>query len=131
MKGQMTIFDYQMSLTADIKSKYPIPRLDKKWREEEGWVDDWHYCQIEKPDMDDVYCGIVYYTKQDYYNYTYLLWVSTHDKWYEFDSWWKKWKEPCQDAFPLAWVRVPKFFRENDKGYKLRCESLDQFIRGD
>lgn len=127
MDGQMTIFDYLTDILKELELKYPIPRLDKKWRDEEGWCDDWHYCQIEQPEVDDIYCGIVYYTKEEYYNYTYLLWIGTRQKWYIFDSWWKKWIEPRQGTFPLAWVRVPKFFRENDKGYKLRCESLEQF----
>ena len=133
MDKQITLDEWLNSqkdaLIINIAEKYPIPRLPKKTLEEEGWVDDWHYCQDEKPDADDVYCGITCFKKTEYYNYTYLLWVSTQGKWYEFDTWWKKWKEVKGDSFPLAWVRVPRLFREKDKGYQMRCDHLEQFIK--
>ena len=109
MDGQMTIDDWLNDRVSDIEKQYPIPRLSKAIRREEGWVDDWHYCEIESPNQPDVYIGILLF--EDHYNYCYLAWT---DKWHRWDSWKERWKDIPKYEKPLAWAEIPVMYRKKD-----------------
>ena len=106
--GQMTITDWMNE--RDFSEIYPIPKLSKKVREDEGWCDDWHYCDKETPPETDVYYGIVIFNET--YIYTYLAWAK--NKWWEWESYQGKWMPVCHFNKPLAWVRIPLLYRKRD-----------------
>ena len=105
---QLTIFNNRI--------QYPIPRLPKKYLSEEGWWDDWHYTDEEQPTESNIYYTI--YLWKDCYMYTYMYFEN--GKWYEADTWFKKWQKPSHD--PFAWVGIPSRYMERDKGLHERFE---------
>lgn len=112
---QMTIDDLMQSKRHEFEQKYPIYRLPKATLREEGWVDDWHYAELENPEEDDVYYGITLWGSDgNTYNYGYIAWVSNKG-WYVWDSWKKTWKKNTLRNV-LAWVQIPSLYRREDKG---------------
>lgn len=115
MDGQISIFDYCDSRLQRLKDKYPIPRLSKDILSEEGWIDDWHYCEIEEPDEVGVYFTISELSNSEYWTYTYRAWA--FGKWWHWDFWTHKFR---QETFkqPFAWVRIPSKYLRVDKSLK-------------
>lgn len=117
MKGQIGLAEYMESLKADtLRARYPIPKLAKKYLDEERWVDDWHYCDEELPPEEGVYYCI--HTHGECYIYGYLA--------YACGQWWKhidtpeKWlliHGPTDWMRPFAWVDLPLEY-EKDKTYE-------------
>ena len=124
---QITLENYMSECKSDYAKKYPIFDIGKEWKQEEEWIDDWHYAKFEQPETDDIYCGITVDEKGNY-NYTYLLWLSGRKKWFWFDGWAKKWRDITKGEFALAWMVVPRFFYRNDKGLRARYDALEQFV---
>ena len=115
MNGQMTIFDYCENRQSDLEKRYQIPRLSKDILSEEGWCDDWHYCEIEEPDEAGVYFTISEHG--EYYHYNYRAWAV--NQWWWWDSWCHKFR-PETDRQPFAWVRIPSKYLRVDKSLKER-----------
>ena len=117
MDGQITIFDYCDSRLKKLKEQYPIPKLSKEILSEEGWVDDWHYCEIETPEEVGVYFTISELPNSEYWSYTYRAWA--FGKWW----WWDGWRHsffPEKERRPFAWVRIPSMYLQKDKSLKER-----------
>ena len=113
--GQMTFDDLLNNKKHELEQKHPIYRLPKETLREEGWVDDWHYAELENPDEDDVYYGITLWgSDSNTYNYGYIAWVSNKG-WYVWDSWKHVWRQNTHRNV-LAWVRIPSLYRRVDKG---------------
>lgn len=110
--GQMTITEWMQE--RDYSQVYPIPKLSSKVRDEEGWIDDWHYCDKENPSEVDVYWGIMLYLPTDCYIYGYMAWAK--DMWWTWDSYKGQWMHVCSFEKPLAWVQIPLLYRKKDKG---------------
>ena len=115
MDGQISIFDYCDSRLQRLKDTYPIPRLSKEILSEEGWIDDWHYCEIEEPDEVGVYFTISELSNSEYWTYNYRAWA--FGKWWHWDYWTHKFR---QETFkqPFAWVRIPSKYLRVDKSLK-------------
>ena len=112
MDGQITLTDYMADLEA-AKYRPEIPKLDKRWLEEERWIDDWHYTCDELPPEADIYFTI--HEHYETYMYRYTAYVFGH--WYRLlyaEVWGEV--EP-----PFAWVRVPLEYRR-ERRYKLMQE---------
>lgn len=114
-EGQITIDGYLQEKWQALEQKYPIPK-DEKYRSEEGWYDDWHYCEMEKPAEVDVYFGILISDGSEHYYYEYIAWAK--DKWWFWDSWFHKWKDMPHFYTPLAWVKIPTLYLQKDAGLK-------------
>jgi len=113
---QIELLDYLAELEQkSIRSKYPIPRLTKKYLDKEGWWDDYHYFEEEKPEHSDVYWGIKLWN--DTYIYGYYAWYS--NKWHSWDTWFKKWIEIDNDQI-LAWCGIPSLYLQTDASLKDR-----------
>ena len=106
---QITMNDYLEDRRKELEERYPIPEPTSRWMKEEGWYDTWHYSEIEKPEQDDVYYGI--HEFKDCWIYSYVAWA--RGKWWEWDSWFKKWKPSRENIF--AWVRIPSRYLQEDK----------------
>ena len=107
--GQMTISEYY-NKQKELEGKYPIPRLSPQLRRDEGWTDDWHYLEVEKPTENDVYYTIEVY--KDLYMYKYNAYTS--GMWFWWDSWFKRWNRFNDDDVILAWVQIPSIYRQKD-----------------
>jgi len=136
MDGQMSIFDYPEYLPeppkpkkepiqeskvpdklAELEAKYQIPRKHQK---EEGWVDDWHYTEIETPKEHGIYYVIHYGYNADFYMYTYAAWF--HGYWWKYAGYGDKWlicnDQPRKWMIPFAWVTVPDLYYRTDDHYQ-------------
>ena len=117
--NQVTIFDYMMELKQrSFRQRYPIPPLPQKYLTEEGWWDSWHYTDEEKPTESNVYYTI--HDFHDCYMYSYFYYSAESDKWYEADTWFKKWVEALIQ--PFAWVGIPSKYMSVDRGLQERFE---------
>lgn len=115
MDGQISIFDYQDQRKREIAKRLPIPPIDKKYREAEGWCDDWHYCELEEPPVDDVYFTISTSKDSEYYYYHYKAWA--RGCWWHWDSWKKEFRKDYEKFYEttFAWVRIPSLYLQVDK----------------
>ena len=107
---QMTLLEYQ----------YPIPRHKDRQRAED-WIDDWHYCAEELPEVQDIYYCIELY--KDTYIYRYLAYA--RNKWWYWDSYFSKFMESKIEV--LAWVQIPGLYRKVDK-YLHQMYGMDGII---
>jgi len=113
MDGQITIFEYQDQRRREIEKRLPIPRIDKKYLDEEGYCDVWHYCELEEPKETNVYWTISV-SKNDYYHYNYKAFA--RGVWWRWCSWRKQWY--VDDDFIdkiFAWMEIPLRYRQVDK----------------
>lgn len=115
---QMTFEDLLNNKRQELEQRFPIYRLPKDTLREEGWVDDWHYAELESPDCDDVYYGITLWNHGKDYMYGYIAWVSNKG-WYVWDSWKEVWKQNTRRNV-LAWVQIPSLYRREDKSLHKR-----------
>lgn len=51
---QLNLFDYIQDLQTAAERKWDIP-VDQKRRAEEGWIDNWHYTELENPPEPNIY----------------------------------------------------------------------------
>ena len=88
MDGQISIFDYQDQRKREIAKRLPIPPLEKKYIDQEGWCDDWHYCELEEP-----------------------------PEMGHWDSWKKEFRKDYEKFYEttFAWVRIPSLYLRVDK----------------
>lgn len=94
IEGQLTLFSNRVL--------YPIPKLAKRWRDEEGYIDDWHYVDEEQPTENDYYWTVWLFN--DCYIYEYGRYV---DGWQQFNDATKKWQEPFKFNSIIAWMKLP------------------------
>ena len=114
MDGQLTIFDYQTDRRKELEKRLPIPRLDKKYLDEEGYIDDWHYCEIEQPEYTDVYWTISLSKRNEYYHYEYKAFA--RGVWWYWCSWRKQWFIDDGSIHQIfAWMQIPSKYRQVDK----------------
>jgi hypothetical protein len=73
-EGQLSIFDIP-ERKAVLDAKYEIPR---DYQQEEGWLDDWHYTEMELPKEHGIYYCIHHGLNSNIYNYTYMAWAYGH-----------------------------------------------------
>ena len=134
---QMNIFDY-IEKSADVNvvvqkapetpprtpSKYELLDkkygLSRKYKDEDGWPDDWHYSEIELPAEAGIYFAVSPLPDSKYYNFRYLAWAHKHwwvnvridkVKWYLLD-------EDCfrdRGSIPFAWMEIPDKYQRNDE----------------
>jgi hypothetical protein len=111
----------QLSLTdcLNFRTLYPIPRLQKRWLDEEGWTDDWHYADKETPTKDDYYHTFwqvrLRKDKEYEYQYTYTTALFHEGSWYLYNHTTKKWQPP----FPwytilIGWVVMPAVYQQSE-----------------
>lgn len=117
MEGQISIDDLIGAKLRVLEEQYPIPRLSRQIREEEGWFDDWHYTQIEEPLEIDAYYAIELFG--DCYIYSYWYWT---DRWYKWNSSFFEWREARDE--PFAWVKIPIEYRRRDMALKRKLENV-------
>lgn len=108
--GQMTISEWLQD--RPYEERFPIPKLSKRWLDEEGWVDTWHYADKEKPPEDDYYYT-VWMMKNGDYNYQYSAY--SDGEFYVWNSTTKKWQPKYRwYDFIIAWVRLPKAYEQDE-----------------
>ena len=111
--GQMTISDWMHDRA--FEESYPIPTLSKRWLDEEGWIDTWHYADKETPPEDDYYYTVWLQEMrkgEESYNYQYALF--SDGEWYVWNCTTKMW----QPKFPwmkfiIGWVRMPLKYQQD------------------
>ena len=124
MDGQMTLMQYidETEKLKELQEKYPIPR---KYQKEEGWIDDWHYTDLETPKESKVYYCIHLGFNSDFYMYTYMAWAYGH--WWAWESYQKKWLfvNDGRRAWmrPFAWVEIPDLYLRTDDCLQVRLET--------
>lgn len=105
----------------ELDAKYGIPR---DYQKEEGWTDDWHYCEIEQPKEHGIYYVIHHGLNNEYYNYTYMAWAYGH--WWNYAGYGEKWLLVRGDRRkwmePFAWVTVPDLYYRTDESYQFLAE---------
>lgn len=134
---QLNIFDY-IEKSADVnvvvqKAPEKPPReltryelldkkygLSRKYKDEDGWPDDWHYSEMELPAEAGIYFAVSPLSDSKYYNFRYLAWAHKHwwvnvrtdrVKWYLLD-------EDCfrdRGSIPFAWMMIPDKYQRNDE----------------
>lgn len=120
---QLNLFDYLKDLQTAVERKWDIPVPDQKRRAEEGWIDDWHYTELENPPEPNIYYCIIL-LKSGHYNYTYMAWAYGH--WWNYAGYGTKWllieTERRKEWMPFAWVRVPDLYFRKDEHYQFLFE---------
>lgn len=123
----------QLSLTdcMSYRELYPIPRLQKRWLNEEGWTDDWHYADEETPVREDYYFT-VWQTKlrkdREYeYSFSYTNALFHEGKWYLYNSTTKKWQPPFPwYCFLIGWVEMPTAYQQAESFIKTVGADIDK-----
>lgn len=107
-----------------LREKYPIPELEEKYRVEERWVDDWHYCDEELPKEHGVYYCIQ--AAKERYNYTYMAYA--YGQWWDYAGYGTTWLlvrgERREWMRPFAWVKVPDKYYQEDTHYQFLTENF-------
>lgn len=134
---QMNIFDY-IGKSADVSvvvqkapEKAPhVPtqyevldakyKLSRKYKDEDGWPDDWHYSEIELPAEPGIYFCASPLPDSVYYNFRYLAWAHKHwwvnlgiggkVKWYLLDED----DIRTRSSIPFAWMMIPNKYRDDE-----------------
>lgn len=95
-------------------------KLSRKYKDEDGWSDDWHYSEMELPTEAGIYFCASSLPDSEYYNFRYLAfahkhwWVNVRTdrvKWYLLD-------EDCirdRSSIPFAWMMIPDKYQRNDE----------------
>ena len=127
MDGQITIIEWLED--KDLEEKYPIPRLSKRWLDEEGWTDDWHYADRETPPEDEYYYTVwltqLRSDKETTYTYTYALY--SEGNWYVFNSTTDKWQPPFHWYKALiGWVRMPNAYQKDEAFVRKIGKDIDK-----
>lgn len=121
---QIELKDYLEELRNNIRQRYPIPKLSEKYRQEERWVDDWHYVAEELPPEPGIYYCIQ--ECKDFYNYTYLAYAFGH--WWAYAGFGTEWLlirgRREEWMMPFAWVRVPDLYYAKDTHYQFLSENF-------
>ena len=121
---QLNLFDYIQDLQTAVERKWDVPEPDAKRRAEEGWIDNWHYTELENPPEPNIYYCITL-LKGGYYNYTYMAWA--HGHWWAYAGYGTKWlfaetERRKEWMAPFAWVRVPDLYLRTDPHYQFLFE---------
>lgn len=121
---QISLFDYIQDLQTAVERKWDIPVPDEKCRAEEGWIDKWHYTELENPPEPNIYYCITL-LKSGYYNYTYMAWAYGH--WWAYAGYGTKWlfaeiERRKEWMKPFAWVKVPDLYLRTDEHYQFLFE---------
>ena len=114
--SQISMFEYLYDRKSELDAKYEIPR---DYQKEEGWTDDWHYTEIEKPTETNIYF-VIQLLDSGNYNYTYMAWF--HNYWWAYAGYGNKWlicnTPRRQWMVPFAWVEVPDLYYRTDDSYQ-------------
>ena len=107
----------QLSLTdcLNFRTLYPIPRLQKRWLDEEGWTDDWHYADEETPETDDYYFTFWKTSIVQSDSYTYTTALFHEGEWYLYNNTTKKWQRPFSwYKLLIGWVAMPSAYQQSE-----------------
>ena len=103
--------------TPSLREEYDIQLPKKKYQEEDGYCDVWHYTDEEQPtDMD------IYYTVQAWFGdpvWTYSAYAD--GKWYYWNTTLEKWNQIEGSALKISvicWMQIPVNQRRKDKSLK-------------
>ena len=111
-------FDTKTDRKKELDAKYDIPR---DYQKEEGWTDDWHYCELELPEEHGIYYCI---RDGQHYNYTYMAWAYGH--WWAYAGYGEKWLivrgKQREWMSPFAWVTFPDLYYRTDEHLQFLCE---------
>lgn len=95
-------------------------KLSRKYKDDDGWSDDWHYSEMELPKEAGIYFCASPLSDSKYYNFRYLAWAHKHwwvnvrtdrIKWYMLD-------EDCfrdRNSIPFAWMEIPDKYQRDDE----------------
>jgi hypothetical protein len=104
-------------------------KLSRKYKDEDGWPDDWHYSEMELPAEPGIYFAASPLPDSKYYNFRYLAfahkhwWVNVRTdrvKWYLLD-------EDCfrdRSSIPFSWMMIPEKYRTDESLNRL----YDHFV---
>lgn len=109
LEGQLSIFD--LKPFTDYRGKYNLELPSKRWIEEDGYIDIWHYTDEEEPEEIDVYWSYRL-SFQKYDNGGYSAWAK--GKWWYWDNWLKEWKECNKNHVVIAFMKIPTIQRRKD-----------------
>ena len=146
---QMNIFDYiekkpDMDVVVQKAPEKPLNKptqyeildkkykLSRKYKDEDGWSDDWHYSEMELPAEPGIYFAASPLPDSKYYNFRYLAWAHKHwwvnvridrVKWYLLD-------EDCirdRGDIPFAWMEIPdKYQREDETLHRMYADFVTE-----
>ena len=101
-----------------LDAKY---KLSRKYKDEDGWSDDWHYSEMELPTEPGIYFAVSPLPDSEYYNFRYLAWAHKHwwvnlgiggkVKWYLLDED----NIRMRNSIPFAWMMIPDKYQRNDE----------------
>ena len=97
--------------TGVLRKKYDLQLPSKRWLEEDGYCDIWHYTDEENPDEVDIYwCFAQNYKKYEHSGY--YAWAK--DKWWWYDTWKHEWKSCNDNHVVIGWMKIPTNQRNKD-----------------
>ena len=95
-------------------------KLSRKYKDEDGWPDDWHYSEMELPAEAGIYFCASPLPDSEYYNFRYLAWAHKHwwvnlgiggkVKWYLLDED----DIRTRSSIPFAWMMIPDKYRGDE-----------------
>lgn len=104
-------------------------QLSRKYKDEDGWSDDWHYSEMELPAEPGIYFVASPLPDSKYYMFKYLAWAHKH--------WWHnikidkvEWRLLDEDDWrmkefiPFAWMMIPEKYRTDESLNRL----YDHFV---
>ena len=147
---QMNIFDYiekkpDVSVVVQktpekpphVPTQYEILdakyKLSRKYKDEDGWPDDWHYSEMELPTETGIYFCASPLSDSKYYNFRYLAWSHKHwwvnlgisgkVKWYLLDED----DIRMRNSIPFAWMEIPdKYQREDETLHRMYADFVSE-----
>lgn len=121
MEGQISLFTYQKERERrSYRITHPIEPISKRWWDEEGWSDKFHYTDEETPEDNGIYCARVLHNGFDFLNSEYALYQD--GKWYVWDSWFKVWTDEFEYTV-IGYARIPSKYERCDAGLQTRYEA--------
>ena len=125
-EGQLSLSDCFPS----YEDLYPIPRLSKRYLNEEGWLDDWHYADKEQPTKGDYYYTfwqIKLHRNKEEYHYTYTTALFYEGKWYLYNSTTHKRQPPFRwYTLLIGWVAMPTMYQQSKSFIKSVGADIDK-----
>lgn len=94
-------------------------KLSRKYKDEDGWPDDWHYSEMELPTEAGIYFCASPLPDSKYYNFRYLAFAHKHwwvnlgigkVKWYLLDED----SIRMRNSIPFAWMGIPDKYRDDE-----------------
>jgi len=113
-----------------LDAKY---KLSRKYKDEDGWSDDWHYSEMELPTEPGIYFAVSPLPDSEYYNFRYLAWAHKHwwvnlgiggkVKWYLLDED----NIRMRNSIPFAWMMIPdKYQREDETLHRMYADFVSE-----